>query len=59
MISPVEQVRKVKNREVKVAQLTVLTSGQEERQLRHLDLQFTVLSGNAAVLLALDIEYTY
>ena len=34
-----------------------LMSGQDEKQLRHLDLQLTVLMGDAAVLLTLDIKH--
>ena len=37
--------------------LPLLMSGQDEKQLRHLGLQFIVLTGDAAVLLALDIKH--
>ena len=52
---------KVRIREVKgvLLKLPLLMSGQDEKQLRHLGLQFTVLTGDAAVLLALDIKHWF
>ena len=53
--------KKVRISEVKggLPRFPSLMSGQDEKQLRHLDLQFTVLRGDAAVLLTLDIKHWF